>query len=155
MNRATFLFLAFTISLLVGCGGGSSSSGAAVANTAPGQNLPPEFVGVYSGTLNLRADASGLSETASFPITVTVFEDGTVRFDGDEPDETFTVGVTDAGVFAGNVDISESDCSGSLAVNGQVDGSTASGTVQGEGTCVVSGLSLDVQLSGDFNAIKG
>lgn len=154
MKHLFILVVVFTVSLITGCGGGSSSSGGAVATTAPGQNLPAEFVGVYRGTLNLRAEAGGLSDSDSFAITITVFEDGTIRFDGDEPDETFTAGVTDAGDFAGNININESDCSGMLAVTGQVDGSTASGTVMGEGTCNFDGINLDVQLSGDFNAIK-
>lgn len=154
MNRLIIFVVVFTVSLMTGCGGGSSSSGAAVASTVPGQNLPAEFVGVYRGTLNLRAEASGLSESDSFPITITVFEDGTIRFDGDEPDETFTAGVTDAGDFAGNINVNESDCSGLLAVTGRLDGSTASGTVQGEGMCLIGGINLDVELSGDFNATK-
>ena len=83
-----------------------------------------------------------------------MFANGTVRFDGDDPDETFTVGVTNAGDFAGTANIMEDDCSGTINVVGRVDGTTASGSVDGEGTCNVNGLSLDVELSGDFNATK-
>ncbi len=143
------------IALVSACGSGGSSSGAGVEPTQPGQNIPQNFIGVYQGQVNLRLEAIGLSETDSFPITITVFADGTVRFDGDDPDESFTVGLTNAGDFAGNLSISEDECSGQLAVTGQVDGSTASGVVEGEGECRIQGLDLDVELSGDFNATKG
>ena len=142
------------IFLLPACGGGSSSSGADIEPTVAGQNIPANFIGVYTGTLNVRIEASGLSESDSFPITVTVTSDGMVRFDGDDPDETFTVGLTNQGEFAGNLPVMESDCTGQVAVQGRVDGTTASGTVIGSGDCEVSGLRLDVDLSGDFNATK-
>jgi hypothetical protein len=80
--------------------------------------------------------------------------DGRIRFDGDDPDETFTVGVTDDGNFSGNIPINEDPCVGSVGVTGVVNGTTASGTVQGEGSCRVNGLNLDVELTGDFSANK-
>lgn len=155
MQNLNVAWLAAMLALLSACGGGSSSSGSGVEPTPPGENIPANFVGIYRGQLNLRAAAIGTSESASFPITVTVSADGMVRFDGDEPEETFTVGLTNAGEFAGNISIIEGDCAGQLAVQGQVDGSTATGTVAGEGTCRISGIDVDVELNGDFSAIKG
>lgn len=154
MHKLKITWLGVTLMLLAACGGGGSSSGAGVEPTEAGQNIPDNFVGVYRGDVNFTATAAGLSESASFPITITVFADGTVRFDGDDPEETFTVGLTNSGDFAGNISIDEGDCSGQLAVVGMVDGSAASGTVEGEGECTVSGLDVDVALSGDFNAVK-
>lgn len=139
---------------LFACGGSDSSSGGGVENSQPGMNLPANFVGVYMGTITLTASAAGLSETDTFSITITVFANGTVRFDGDDPEETFTVGITDAGEFSGNIDINEDECQGTVAVVGQVDGTNATGTVQGDGECEVSGLDIDVELSGTFTATK-
>ncbi|MEM7357976.1 MAG: hypothetical protein AAF431_02635 [Pseudomonadota bacterium] len=148
------LIIVFVSLFLFACGGGDSSSGGGVENSTPGMNLPANFVGVYTGTVTLTASAAGLSETDTFMITITVFANGTVRFDGDEPDETFTVGITDAGAFSGNIEIAEDECEGTLGVVGQVDGTNATGTVEGEGECEVSGLTLDVELTGTFTATK-
>ena len=145
------IILVLGLLLLAACGG-SSDSGGAVENTLPGDMLPPEFVGTYTGQLNLTASAAGLSESASFPITITVSADGMIRFDGDDPDETFTVGIANDGSFSGSADIVEGPCSGTINLVGSVDGATASGTVSGEGTCTIDGLTLDVELTGDFNA---
>ena len=146
-------FIMIALAMLAACGGGDSSSGAVEA-TLPGSNTPASFVGVYTGTLNLRAEALGLTETDSVAITITVLSNGTIRFDGDDEDETFTVGVTDNGNFSGNIEINEDPCVGTVGVTGVVNGTTASGTVQGQGTCISNGLSIDVDLTGDFSANK-
>ena len=138
---------------LVACGGGDSDSGAVEA-TLPGSNTPSSFVGVYVGQLNLTAEALGIKESESVPITITVNADGTIRFDGDDPDETFTVGVSDNGNFSGNISIDEDPCEGTVGVTGTVDGVTAVGTVQGSGTCMDGGLTVNVELTGDFSASK-
>lgn len=145
----SILIVAFT---LTACGGGSSDSGAMTDTTLPGTNVPASFVGVYRGDLTVTAEALNLSETDTFPITITVNNDGTIRFDGDDPDETFTVGLQNDGRFAGNLPIDVDDCSGSLGVTGQVDGVTASGDVSGEGRCNVSGVTISVTLVGVFTA---
>lgn len=148
------LLLIASLVLLGSCGGGDSSSGGAVDPTAPGSMIPASFVGTYSGTLNLVASALGLEERDSFPITITVTSDGMLRFDGDDPDETVTVGVTNDGNFAASITINEDPCEGTINVTGTVDGTTASGTVNGEGSCEDGPLSIDVELSGDFSATK-
>jgi len=137
---------------LFACGGGSSDSGGMVADTLPGSNVPANFAGVYTGTITFTASALGISETDSFPITVTVTNDAMVRFDGDDPDETFTVGLADDGSFAGNLQISEDPCTGSVGVTGSVNGTTASGDVSGSGSCTVEGVNVDVTLEGNFTA---
>jgi len=147
------IILSLSFLLIAACGGGSSSSGG-VEESAPGQNLPANFVGTYLGMLRVTAEAAGVSESDSFEITITVFANGTVRFDGDDPDETFTVGIADDGSFSGNVDIDEDECSGSIGVTGSVDGTTASGTVEGDGECEISGITVSVELRGDFTATK-
>ena len=139
---------------LSACGGGDSDSGGGGDVTTPGDMLPANFVGVYTGVLNLTASAAGLTESDSFPITITVNADGTVRFDGDDPDETFTVGIDNSGSFSGSVTIQEEPCAGTINLQGSVDGSNATGTVSGEGTCTQDSLTVDVSLSGDFNATK-
>ena len=147
--------LIFTLSIfLFSCGSGGSDSGGMVDATLPGTDVPASFVGVYSGTLNLTASALGLTESDSFPITVTVTNDGMVRFDGDSPDETFTVGIENGGAFRGNLVINEDECSGSVAVSGSVDGTTASGTISGDGECDLDGTNVSVTLSGDFSASR-
>lgn len=118
--------------------------------TPAGQNIPSNFVGVYRGTINASIRGLGLSESGSFPITVTVMEDGTVRFDGDDPDETFTTGISDAGNFSGSLQQSEDSCSGNLNGIGQVDGTNATGTVE----CEQGLIKIEAQLDGDFLATK-
>lgn len=154
MKKFKSLILMPVVVLLLACGGGGSDSGGGIEPTAPGQNLPANFVGTYIGQLNFVAEALGLTESGSIAITITVMQNGTVRFDGDDADETFTVGITDAGEFAGELTVNEAVCQGTIGVSGSVDGTTASGTVQGEGECTDNGLTLDVDLSGDFNATK-
>ncbi len=148
------LLVAISLVTLAACGGGSSDSGGNVENTAPGDMLPANFVGTYTGTLNLRASAAGLTESDSFPITITVFENGTVRFDGDDPDETVTVGIANDGNFSASVTITEDPCTGTINLTGSVDGTTARGDVSGDGSCTQNGLTVDAELSGDFNATK-
>lgn len=147
------IILCFCLLLIAACGGGDSSSGAG-DTTNPGDSIPANFVGTYNGTLNLTASAVGLTESDSFPIMVTVMSDGTVRFDGDDPDETFTAGITNAGEFSGGIEVTEDECSGSLSVTGRVDGSVASGSVTGDGQCTVNGVNISVTLRGDFSANK-
>ncbi len=146
---------------LVGCGGGDSDSGSMVEPTVPGDSLPANFVGTYTGTLTATARALGLSQTDTFPITIVVTEDGEIRFEGDDPDETFTAAVANDGSFAVDVsasdldsDIDECDSSTSISVTGQVDGTTASGDIEGEGRCSVDGITADIELSGSFTATK-
>jgi hypothetical protein len=147
------IIVSFCLLFIAACGGGDSSSGAG-DSTNPGQNIPANFVGIYTGVLNLTASAVGLTQSDSFPITVTVLANGTVRFDGDDPDETFTVGITNSGDFSGTILIVEDECSGTLSVTGKVDGSQASGDVTGEGECTVNVVNLSATLRGDFNASK-
>ena len=145
--------LILTFALLAACGGGDSSSGAG-APTVAGDMLPANFVGIYTGVLNLEASALGIRERDSFPITITVTADGMLRFDGDDPDETVTVGVTNAGEFSASLPIDEDPCTGTISVSGRIDGTNATGTVEGDGTCIEGSLTVDVELSGDFNATK-
>ncbi len=145
------LVLALT---LAACGGGDSDSGGMDEPTLPGTNIPAIFVGTYSGTLTVTAAALGLSETDSFPITITVTSDGMIRFDGDDPDETFTAGLTNEGRFVGVLPVEVDECSGQLSTSGNVDGTTASGEVSGEGRCDVDGVVVTVTLEGTFTATK-
>ena len=141
--------------LLTGCEIGGSSSGAdQVENSMVGDMIPAEFVGTYIGTVDIRAEASGLSESDTFPITITVTADGMIRFDGDDPDETFTVGLENDGSFSGNLRIDDDDVEGVLGVSGRVDGTTASGTIVGEGTVDTGAVSLAVEVTGSFSATK-
>jgi len=146
------LILSFVF-LLASCGG-SSSTGAQVEESIPGTMIPASFIGVYTGTLNVTAEAIGITESDSFPITITVTDDGMIRFDGDEPDETFTVGLMDNGDFSGNLPIDVDPCEGTIGVVGTVDGTNITGTVSGEGVCEEGILELDVDLEGDFSASR-
>ena len=143
----------FFLLFLTACGSGGSDSGGG-EDTSPGNGIPANFIGTYTGVLNLEASAIGITERDSVAITITVNADGTIRFDGDDPDETFTVGLTNAGAFSGTLPIDQEGCVGTVAVTGQVDGTTASGSLEGEGECRVSGVDLDVTLTGEFTATK-
>lgn len=147
------LLLSFGLLMLAACGSGDSSSGAGEPTMA-GSMIPEILLGTYTGTVNLEASALGLSKRFSYPITVTVTSDGVVRIDGDDPGETGSTGITDAGDFVGSIEIVEDDCSGTISVTGKVDGVTATGTVSGSGTCSEGSLDVDVELTGDFNATK-
>lgn len=145
--------LILVVLFLSACSGGSDSGGA-VENSVAGDMIPANFVGTYTGSITVTASASGLSETDSFPITIVVSANGDLRFEGDDPDETFTVGLTNSGQFSGSLDIAQDDCSGTVSVQGTVDGSRATGPVSGTGECTVSGLNVDVDLEGSFEATK-
>ena len=134
--------------------GGSSSGADQVENSEAGDMIPAAFVGVYIGTVDIRAEASGISERGSFPITITVTSDGMIRFDGDDPDETFTVGLANDGSFSGNLHINEDDVEGVLGVSGRVDGTTASGSITGEGVYDTGAIDLQVDVTGSFTATK-
>lgn len=140
--------------MLVACDSGDSDSGSMVEPTLPGTNVPANFVGTYNGTITVTAEALNLSETDTFPITITVTDDAMVRFDGDDPDETFTTGLANDGRFSGNLPIDEDECSGNLSTTGQVDGTNASGEVNGDGQCRIGALTVDVTLRGTFTASK-
>ena len=152
MKKIQLCFILFSLSILSSCGGGGSSSG--VEPTSAGMSIPANFIGVYTGTFTVTAKALGITDTDTFSITITVTEDGMLRFDGDAPDETFTVGVTNEGAFSGNLFIDEDECTGTIGVTGTVDGSTASGEANGDGECDISGIKADVELNGTFTATK-
>lgn len=154
MKKIFPVFAVTALLLLSACGGGSSDSGG--GETEAGTNIPAAFVGVYQGTINLRASAAGVSVSESYPITITVTEDGQLRFDGDEPEETATVGLTNDGRFSGDIPVDEEECTGTVTFSGQINaaGTNASGDLEGEGTCDVSGVNVSVELDGDFSANK-
>jgi len=152
MMKKLFLLLSFV--LIAACDSGDSDSGGMAEPTLPGTDVPARFAGVYTGTLNVTAEALNITTSDSFPITITVTDDAMVRFDGDSPEETFTVGLTNGGRFSGNLPINEDECTGTVSVDGTVDGTTASGMVSGSGRCRTGGTDVDVTLSGDFNATR-
>ncbi len=149
-----FILLFFAIVSLSACDGGGSDSGSMTEDTLPGTNVPTSFVGTYTGTLDITASALGITVTDSFPITVTVNDDATVRFDGDDPEETFTVGLQNDGIFRGNLPIDQEGCTGTVAAEGQVNGTTVTGTIEGDGNCTIDGVTADVTLEGTFNATR-
>lgn len=146
------LILAFTSLIFLASCGGSSSSGAQVEESEAGMMIMQSFVGDYIGTLTVTAEAIGITETDTFQITATVTMDGMITFNGDDPGETFTVGLTDEGTFSGNLFIDEDPCEGTVGVVGSITGTTMSGTVEGEGFCEEGILEVDVDLDGTFSA---
>ena len=104
LNRVLLLI---AILFLSACDLGDSDSGAMVEPTLPGTNVPASFAGTYTGTLDVTAEALGVSESDSFDITITVTDDAMVRFEGDDPDEVFVVGLANDGTFAGNLQIQD------------------------------------------------
>jgi len=148
------LFVLASFIFISACGGGGSDSGGMVSPTLPGTNVPTSFVGVYTGTLNLEASALGITQRESFPLTVEVTSDAMVRLTADG--ESVTVGLANDGEFRANLPVPENsaDCTGTIGIEGSVDGTSASGTLSGEGRCNISGLDADVDLSGDFNATR-
>jgi len=146
------------ISLLAlsACGDGDSDSGAGDSDSGVSQSgamVPANFTGVYSGAIQGTATALGISLSDSFPITITVNQD-VVRFDGDDPDETFTVGLRNDGTFSGVLNYDDDRCVGDVQVNGIVDGNNASGSFGGDGSCEFEGNNVGVELEGTFTAAK-
>ena len=152
------IILLASLVFLSSCGSGDSSSGGSVDPTAPGSMLPANFVGTYVGVVNLVLTASdigiSIDESDSFPITFTVSADGMVTISSEEIDETIVVGVTNEGNFVGTISRTEDPCEATINVVGVVNGSTATGTVDGEGSCTESGITVDAELTGDFSASK-
>ena len=148
------LFVSILLMFLASCGG-NSTTGAQVEESEAGMMIPDSFVGVYVGSLTVTAEVAGIfDETDTFDITVTVTEDGMVLFEGDDPDETFTVGLTDEGTFSGNIFIDEDPCEGVVGALGAFVGDTVSGTVDGEGVCSEGLIELDADLEGTFSATR-
>lgn len=139
---------------LVACGSGDSDSGGMTDATLPGTNVPASFAGLYTGTASITASALGITESDMFPISITVTDDAMVRFDGDDPEETFTVGLANDGAFSGSLPINEDPCTGTVSVTGSVDGTTAAGDISGSGRCLINGLDVEVTLEGTFSASR-
>lgn len=150
------LLIALFAVVLSACGGGGSDSGSMVEPTIAGTNIPAIFVGTYRGTANITVEASILNESDTVEITIIVTDDGMVVLQDDDQDELFRVGLEDSGAFRGNYSVSEivEECTGNIAVVGTVDGTTASGTLSGEGECEDGILSVSATLTGDFTATK-
>ena len=145
MKYLKHLILVLSAVFLTACGG-SDTSVEDVSVVAG--DVPSTFVGVYQGTISVRASAGILSESFTEPVTITVREDNTVTFSGDDPDEVFTTTIGSNGGFNGSLPINEDDCEGTVDVSGSVDGTTASGELGGEGECD----GIDVELTGTFTA---
>lgn len=144
------LFFAFaTVLFLASCDDGDSSSGGGEDSV----DLD-SFVGVYVGSLTATASAAGLSQVDTFDITVTVFDDNTVRFQGDDPDETFTTDLNDDGSFAEDLSIVIDECEGTVETEGIFDGDMVSGSVEGDGVCSDGELEVDIELEGTFSATR-
>jgi len=144
------IIIALSFLFLSACGGGDSDSGGSVENTAAGDSLPENFVGTYTGSIEVTASGLGLTVTETFDITITVNDNGTIDFQSDG--ETFSAGIANDGNFSVSVDIDEEECTGTVSVTGSVDGTTASGNGSGEGQCVISGTNVDVTLEAEFTA---
>lgn len=152
----TKLLLLVSLLALSACGGGSDSG----ADEQPtggvsqaGDMVPDIYTGVYNGSIQGTASALGISLSDSFPITITVNQN-MVRFDGDDPDETFSVGLRNDGTFSGVLNYDDDQCSGDVQVEGIVDGNNASGSFGGDGSCAVDGNNITVELIGTFTAAK-
>ena len=145
------LLIATTLLFLAACGGGSDSGGD-IDQSEAGDMTPISFVGVYTGTITFTAEAVGVTETDTFPITITVTEDGMIRIDGDDPGETSTTGLANDGTFAGNLEIDEDECSGNVGYTGSIVNMVASGDLSGSGSCDIGLTNVDVTLVGTFSA---
>jgi len=81
-------------------------------------DVPNALVGTYTGTLSGTAEADDLPLERDFtePVTITVSENNTITFSGDDPEETFTTQIGSNGGFNGSLDIVEDECDGVLNV---------------------------------------
>lgn len=152
MKRVKILLLIVAFGLTA-CGGGSSGSGASVEPTQAGNSLPENFLGIYRGVLNLTLSTLIVSESGSFPIVLEVMSNGMVSVTIDDEDpEMFPI--NNEGRFSGQASFADEDCEAFLGVSGSVNGATASGTINGEGSCALGSDRLDIEAEGDFSASK-
>ena len=147
MKTLASVFLFIVIALIQACSDGDTSVDSLPVSEGP---VPNDFVGTYVGTLSATARSGFLEESATNPITIIVSPDNTLRFQGDDPEEVFVTTIGSNGNFNGSIPVDVDDCSGTVDVSGNVDGTVASGDLGGTGDC--SGLSVGV--SGDFSAIR-
>ena len=147
MKALISITLFSALSLLQACSNGDTSVDSLPVSDGP---VPNNLVGTYVGTLSATARSGFLEESSTAPITIIVSPDNTLRFEGDDPEEVFVTTVGANGNFNGSIPIDVDDCSGTVDVSGNVDGTVASGDLGGTGDC--SGLSVGV--SGDFNATR-
>ncbi|MDB4511897.1 hypothetical protein N9060_00400 [Arenicella sp.] len=150
--------LLISLILISSCGGGGSDSGAssdpqASSVSQAGDSVPANFSGVYNGSIQGSATALNVSLSDSFPISITV-EQNRVRFDGDDPDETFSAGLRNDGTFSGVLNYDDDECLGNVQLEGIVDGTNASGSFGGNGSCAVGGNNIEVEITGTFTAAK-
>jgi hypothetical protein len=153
-----YIFLSLALSFLTGCGGSSTSSGGASQVSLPA--AAPAFTpGIYGGTQTLTLTAVNFPSIA--PIT------NTAGFEAEVTPTSITIldidvinatGPLDAvGQFAlpnATLEFSLDDgarCMGQLGYNGQVLGTSLTGTLVGSLNC--DGITLSV--SGTFNASEG
>lgn len=133
--------------LLQSCSKGDTSVDSRPETDGP---VPSNFVGTYIGTLTATAKSGVLKRSTTDTVTITVSSDNTLRFQGDDPEEIFVTTVGANGNFNGSLPFDIDDCSGTIKVSGNVDGSVATGELGGSGKC----KSVSVGVSGNFNAAK-
>lgn len=161
--------------LLTACGGGSSSGGgdsnsaSAPSDTAetsttdatPGSDPAPtgdnDIAGTYVGTGTATASGGGLSETVAGPVQITISENGSIAFGepGSPPVGTGTLN-TSGNTFALAVPASffnepGLECTGTLNVDGNVNGNTITGNLTGSGVVCVG---IPITVTGDFSLQK-
>jgi len=147
MKILSSICLIVVFGLLQACSKGDTSVDSRPVTDGP---VPSEFVGTYVGTLTATAKSGPLDRSTTDTITITVSSDNTLRFQGDDPEEVFVTTVGANGNFNGSLPIDLDDCSGTINVSGNVNGTVATGELGGTGKC----NSVSVGVSGNFNATK-
>lgn len=144
--------------LIIGCSEESSvSAGAGGTPTgSDGGSSSASFAGTYVGSGTVRFSGGSIPDTTkSRAITLVIRTDGTITLTiGDDS----VSGEINGSSFSSVVHIVESDngitCEGDVAYSGSVNGTVASGTINGGGECRVIGISTGVDVSGSFSANK-
>jgi len=147
MKVLVSLSLIMVFGLLQACGKGDTSVDSLPVTEGA---VPSNFVGTYTGTLTATAKSGPLEESTTDTITIIVGADNSLRFQGDDPEEVFVTTIGANGNFNGSLPINVDDCTGTINVSGNVNGTVASGDLGGTGRC--EGISVGV--SGSFNATK-
>ncbi len=148
MRHIKYLFLSLSLAMLTACGGGGGSSD---SGGGSGVDLA-QHAGTYRGTVTATVTTEAGSETLQREVEFEISSDGrTLTVEGQEfplNSESFEVTVALPLPGAGVT------CTLNAVVTGDIGDDLVSGTVTGDGDCVLNGAIVPGELSGYYSAAR-
>lgn len=149
--RYSCVFLLTLLLTACGGGGGGETSDGGGSSSGGSVNLA-QHAGTYTGTITATVTTSSGSETLQRDVTFEISSDGRTltveNQDFDLNSESFRVTV------ALPLQGSNITCTLNATINGEVGNNLISGTVGGDGDCVLDGAIVQGQLSGYYSAAQ-